>query len=1098
MFEEVGKRINDFKSKYFAIKIAEGLLYFVLVSTLLVTATILLEYFNYFEPFTKKSLWIFLAATIGFSSFIYFFKPIYQWWRKDKYLSDESAAQMIGKAFDQIEDKLLNIVQLRKQKEQFIVLAAASQKYELVKSIDYNSLIDKKPIVQKGWILFGLFALIGILHFTQRTILTDGWYRLSNYNEVFEAPAPFKFNLPQDKFQVYRGENLEIKFEISGSSIPNEVILHHSGRTQLLLADIEKKYNIRFDNLLQNTSFYLSGSGFNSRKYFIEVINRPILEDFYLEMVYPKYTGLNAEIIRNSGNIIVPEGTDISWQIRSRFTENASILWLTDSIEKAFESYEAQKFRLSHKAKKSSEYEIKLSNKEAVNKSTILYRLEVIPDKYPEIDLEIISDSTYFEMLFITGNINDDYGFSSLNLHYTMEKENGDKNAGKVPISIKKESLSQRYFLEWNISDLEKVSNIKQVNFYLEVKDNDQVNGAKGSRTAVYSWKRPSEENLRKDIRISENKTEEKMSQSLAQSKELTERLKELENKLKGKRDINWQDEKMLAEVLEEKQKLEELLEELKSQNEELIEKNRKQEKQDEKLLDKQEQLQQLINDLMDEETKALYEELKKLLEENKNKDRVEDLVKKLNRKEQNLEKELERTKELFKRLKFESKLNEISKDLEKLSEEQEQLAEETNKRDSDLEQMQEKQEDIQEKFEELKKSLEELDKLNQEMKRPEKMQQTKSDEIDLDNQLQKTKEKLEQKDKKGGSQEQKKSSEKMQEMAQKMQSMKMEMQMEGMMEDIDNIRRILSNLLRASFSQENLIKEFRVVNQSDPRFVTLSQDQLKIQDDTKIIEDSLRALGERVFQIQSFVTKEIEEMKRHQEAAVDALKDRNRGRALSSQQFAMTSMNNLALLLDDVVSQMQDQMAQAMGMPQQGDQQMPSPDLGQMQEELNQKIEQLKQSGKSGRELSEELSKLSMEQEMIRQELQKMLEKYGNQEGGDKEGGKAGKDLLQKMELSESDLVNKKLTDQLIRRQKEILTRLLESEKSMREREEDEERKGETAKPYDKIRPKAFEEYLKEKQKEVDQIKTVPVQLMPYYKKEVEEYFKQLEKEQQ
>jgi hypothetical protein len=109
---------------------------------------------------------------------------------------------------------------------------------------------------------------------------------------------------------------------------------------------------------------------------------------------------------------------------------------------------------------------------------------------------------------------------------------------------------------------------------------------------------------------------------------------------------------------------------------------------------------------------------------------------------------------------------------------------------------------------------------------------------------------------------------------------------------------------------------------------------------------------------------------------------------------------------------------------------------------------------------------------------------------------GKIPGDLNGKMEQSETELVNKQLTDQLIKRQQEILTRLLESEKSMREQEMDDERKGETAKDYDKEIPKAFEEYLRLKEKEVELLKTVPPRLYPYYKKEVGEYFKRMGKQ--
>ena len=101
-----------------------------------------------------------------------------------------------------------------------------------------------------------------------------------------------------------------------------------------------------------------------------------------------------------------------------------------------------------------------------------------------------------------------------------------------------------------------------------------------------------------------------------------------------------------------------------------------------------------------------------------------------------------------------------------------------------------------------------------------------------------------------------------------------------------------------------------------------LSQSQLKLKDDAKVIQDSLLSLAEKVAQISSFITREVGSINENIDGALDFLKDRNRGRALSSQQFAMTSINNLALLLDDTMQQMQMAMSEAMGNPGKGEDQ--------------------------------------------------------------------------------------------------------------------------------------------------------------------------------
>jgi septal ring factor EnvC (AmiA/AmiB activator) len=191
--------------------------------------------------------------------------------------------------------------------------------------------------------------------------------------------------------------------------------------------------------------------------------------------------------------------------------------------------------------------------------------------------------------------------------------------------------------------------------------------------------------------------------------------------------------------------------------------------------------------------------------------------------------------------------------------------------------------------------------------------------------------------------------------------------------------------------------------------------------------------------------------------------------------------------MLDDHFDMMMQMMANAKPSMKKAKKKGDKPGLSQMQQQLNQKIQDLKNSGKGGRQLSEELANMAAEQERIRKALQEMQNKLK------KDGQMPGGDLPSKMEQTEMDLVNKQLTDQMVKRQRDILTRLLEAEKSMREQDMDEERKGETAKDYEKEIPKAFEEYLRLKEKEVELLKTVPPKLYPYYKKEVDEYFKRI-----
>ena len=92
-----------------------------------------------------------------------------------------------------------------------------------------------------------------------------------------------------------------------------------------------------------------------------------------------------------------------------------------------------------------------------------------------------------------------------------------------------------------------------------------------------------------------------------------------------------------------------------------------------------------------------------------------------------------------------------------------------------------------------------------------------------------------------------------------------------------------------------------------------------------------------------------------------------------------------------------------------------------------------------------------------------------------------------------EIDLVNKQLRNETMKRQQEILTRLLRHEKAERQREFDEKRKSEIAEEMERTLPPSLEEYIKQRKAELELYKTVSPSLKPYYKNLVEEYFKEL-----
>jgi hypothetical protein len=98
---------------------------------------------------------------------------------------------------------------------------------------------------------------------------------------------------------------------------------------------------------------------------------------------------------------------------------------------------------------------------------------------------------------------------------------------------------------------------------------------------------------------------------------------------------------------------------------------------------------------------------------------------------------------------------------------------------------------------------------------------------------------------------------------------------------------------------------------------------------------------------------------------------------------------------------------------------------------------------------------------------------------------------MMKQMEQTETDLVNRTITQQTIQRQQQIMTRLLQHEKAEMEREKEERREShEAGDMYSQPTPAELEKYKKQLNPASDQLRSVPPTLSPYYREKVNDYF--------
>lgn len=1138
--ERIQKKINSFKRRYYLNLLIRGILFTLSILVAYFLTAAVLECVLWLRTWGRLLILIIFFGLVVYCGFRFFKDPLTYLISK-RGLNDEQGARLIGNYFPNIKDRLVNLIQLSAVSDSGLAQASILQKSREFEPVEFESVIrinDNRKYLKYLAIPVGIILVILLIN---KTIITQSATRIVNFNQQYSPQAPFNFNIQNKNLIGFFNEDFTLRLSLEGDAVPEEAYLV-IGSQHLKMETLQAGlFQYTFEKLQQPKSFQLEAAGYYSGNFEITLANRPELTQLGIELQYPKYLQRKNERLINAGNLEIPEGTLVTWRLNTANATSVSMIFASDSSKIDLQLTDNQSFIHSRQFRNPDQYEVFLRNEQSQNKDRIFYAVDVIKDQYPQLTINNFRDSVLYKRIILSGITADDYGITQLSLQFHVKDEQQKiitQRTVNIPVSYNQQQ--QSFFYNWSLDTLS-LKPGQQLEYFLQTWDNDGVNGRKSTRSAMYTFFIPDKDQLVTDISKTQSQTESKIEQSAKKADEFQKQVEDLNQKLKGKQSLDWQDEKKIENILEQKKKLDQMINQMKEQNKLLEQKKETFTEQDERLREKAEQIQKLMDELLDDETKKLMEELEKLLREKNDPQQLQRNLDKLNQSSKNLEKELERTLELFKQLQYDYKFEQAIADLKEKKEAQEALQKKTEelekqseksgkkesgdknekesgdknqKGDSKKEdsknsdktgeqskesenksgsqskeeksqELAKEQQKLSENFKKTEEKLEELRKLGKELNENGAPEKEKSENVEKSQQ--ESEQNLKQNSPSKAKESQKKAIQQMQQMQQQMEDSQNSMQMEMEMQNLESLRQIVHGLIKISFDQENLIKNFRELEQNDPRFNVLAQQQLKLKDDIKVLEDSLLELSKKDAMMSSFVTREVTELNTRVDKVIEANKERRRQQASTEMQFSMTAINNLALMLDSHFDQMMEMMKNAK--PGKGKSKGGKQSLGQMQQQLNQRIEELKGSGKQGRELSEELAEMAAEQERIRRALQEMQEKMKNENGGKLPGG----DLSQKMEETETELVNKQLTDKLIERQKEILTRLLESEKSMREQDLDDKRKGETAKDHEKEIPPAVEEYLRLKEKEVELLKTVPPKLFPYYKKEVSEYFKRI-----
>ena len=1184
-------KLDEFIRKYYKNQLIKGLLY---TSGLLVAAFLFLVVAEYFAEFGTTTRTILFYLFLLVSSFVmtrFIIIPVLKLNKLGAIISYDDAANIVGTHFNNINDKLLNTLQLQRNSGSILspdlLTASINQKMEELKPIPFTSAIDIGE--NKRYLKYALppIALMLLVLAIKPSIITDGTERMVFHQTYFEKAAPFQFAINNKDLEAIQQQDYVLELKLNGNEIPNEVFILVDGVEHKMEKVDNVNYTYTFKNVQQNQDFVFTAAGFNSKSYELKVLPKPMLMKFDIQLSYPTYLNKKNETVSNLGDMQIPQGTKMQWVFHTKNTDQI-FLNFTDTLVDISKSSENE-FSFSKRIMQSMPYSIKTMNHFLKqNPDSVNYTINVVPDQVPLIDVSEKTDSLNPKNIYFSGTIKDDYGFSRLTFKYTQYTQDSTGKAivknGEQVMGINKQQITQPYYYFLDATQFNLLPGDK-IEYYFEVWDNDGVTGAKSAKTQTMLFKAPTVDEMNQTTDKNNSEIKKDLDDGIKKAKDLQKDINDLAKKLTEKKQMGYEEKKKLEDILKKQNELKNKIEETKQENQLNNQQQQEFTPPDESLLEKQKQLEQLFENIMTPEMKKLFDELNKLLDK-LDKNQVQEKLEQLKLSNKDMEKELDRTLEAFKQMEVEQKLQQAIDKLDDLKNKEDVLKKETegnkenqdskdkkdenksdnkdqnkdnkdnkdktdskNKKETSNKELEKKQDELNKQFEDLKKDLKEMQEKNAALESPNEIPKTEEKQNEISKEMEKSSEQLNQNNKKNASKSQKEASDKMQEMKEQMQQAMDKMEKEEQEEDMQAVRQILENLLNLSFAQEDLMGQLSKLRTDNPQYLKITQTQKKLQDDSKIIEDSLLAISKRQPAISATVNREISAIHMNMGKAVSELAERQQSNAQMRMQYSMTSINNLALLLNESLENMQKQAKEAKkeGKPGSGSCKKPGKgkkpsskpgdgkpsmqSMKQMQQKLNEQLAELKKQleqgqkpggqkpgdkpgqkpggqkpggqsgmgqqgqqgmmpGQQGQGMSEQLAKMAAQQEALRRQMQQMMDKI-KKDGGSNPGG----NIAEMMEQTEKDIVNRQISQETMKRQQDIITKLLESEKAEREREQDEQRKSNEAKNQVLSNPTQFLEYKRLREKELELLNTVSPSLTPYYKQKVNEYFNSVNK---
>ena len=1069
-YKEIINKLEKLTKKEYILVALLGIQISLIVSVAVFVLFSFSEMIGHFSSAVRTVLFfIFLVFLVG--SFLYLFiLPLFKYFNIFRKTNYHNVADKVGKNFPFIKDDLLNAMQLvsvdnstYKYSEK-LINAAFLNIYEKTKQVKFESIVSFNK-AKKYFTYFSSLTVFSVILFAFIPGLIGASNRLINFSRDFIQPPKFVFQIEPGNQQITKGDNVDITVRVNGARL-NEIYLAVKDTEQThfelntLKPDSLGNYNFKLKAVRNSFKYFASAEDVKSREYSIVVVDRPVIKMLSVTINSPSYSGIPKIIQKDNGNISALTGSRVDVRLSSTKKLKEAELLFNDS---AIVNLDVKDLDAggNFKITKDKSYKILLTDIYGnTNSSPITYTIKALTDAYPSIeiinpdkDVDLANDNR----LPLFARISDDYGFTRLNLNYRLSSskyQDPQKDFATVDIPIDKNRNESDINYIWNLSPLS-LSAEDVVVYYLEIFDNDLVSGPKSTKSATFAIRVPSLDEILAKADNTHNEAQQNLKETLKEAEDLKNELEKIDQDLKqNKKDISWEEKEKIEKSLDKFEKIQSKIEDTKKQLARMQQDLQSNNLLSKETLEKYMELQKLMDEFSTKEMKEAIERMQKMLE-SLDRRQVQEAMKNLKFNEDAFQKSIERTINLLKRLQIEQKIDELAKRAEELSEKQNEINKETNESNlSDKQEknnLSEKQNDVTNELNNVDKEMDKLSDLMDSIKdMPNEDMQKLKEEFEKQKNQQLSKEasqNIQQNQMMIARPKQEKLSKNMQDLQKQIDQLKQSINQNNLLQTFNDMRKVMNNLVDLSKQQEKLKNRVQQSNQiSSASLDKESEQQNEIENNLDKVMQMMGELSQKTFAISPEMGKELGDAKREMGQSIQSMQNRNSSLSVMNQGNAMESLNKAATMMQNSLESMMQGGGQGQGGMMSLMQQLSQ--MSQQQMNLN-NLTQMLQQGQQGKltmQQQAQIQRLAQQQELIRKSLEQL-----NKEA--KESGEASKipaDLdrvAQEMQEVVSGMNTQKLNDNIIQKQERILSKLLDAQRSINERDYEKNRESNTGK---------------------------------------------------